>query len=424
MSEINNNNIDKKVTCPEIVPEEQIGATDEERQWALKKEPRPPVPRSVFFAIAIIVLLAFVGGTFWYYRTNVLPEKYHQRATSLMKQEKYQEAGALYLKVLKLRPERKDVLYQIAYCLEMTGKKDEAVSRYEEHLKMMPHDVKALLRLGWLYMERGEYERALIVLRDAAKRDHKNLEVWSFMSKAGLSLKDRETSIEAFLKISQLQKEPQEVYAAARELMKLSAWEEAISAFDSFTKLAPEDKRGEHGAAAAKAMLGYPTDQKFVIVPGESLGVVRLGDSKEGLKNLLGRPDGKEFTQIGGKSLLAEKSAEIWSYNKSLPGRGIRVIFVSGKVKEIESSSPAYKTAIGLGLSNFMLTKNADKLKSRKKAENGTTLCLVKDGGLTFYAAKLNDEGTDAKYKKLRVHKGDASIDNINGFSSLLDLFE
>lgn len=71
-----------------------------------------------------------------------------------------------------------------------------------------------------------------------------------------------------------------------------------------------------------------------------------------------------------------------------------------------------------------MLTKNADKLKSRKKAENGTTLCLVKDGGLTFYAAKLNDEGTDAKYKKLRVHKGDASIDNINGFSSLLDLFE
>lgn len=72
-----------------------------------------------------------------------------------MKQEKYREAGALYLKVLKLRPERKDVLYQIAYCLEMTGKKDEAVSRYEEHLKMMPHDVKALLRLGWLYMERG-----------------------------------------------------------------------------------------------------------------------------------------------------------------------------------------------------------------------------------------------------------------------------
>lgn len=70
-----------------------------------------------------------------------------------------------------------------------------------------------------------------------------------------------------------------------------------------------------------------------------------------------------------------------------------------------------------------MLTKNADKLKSRKKAENGTTLCLVKDGGLTFYAAKLNDEGTDAKYKKLRVHKGDLHRQH-QWLRLLLDLFE
>lgn len=416
------NKIDEKVTCPEIVPEEQIGATEEERQWALKKEPRPPVPRSVFIAIAIIILLAFVGGTFWYYRTNVLPEKYHQRATALMKQEKYFEAGELYLKVLKLRPERKDVIYQIAFCLEKTGKRDEAISRYEEHLKIMPHDVKALLRLGWLYMEKGEYEKALAALKEASKHDHKNQEVWSFMAKAALKANDRETAASALLSLALLQKNPEEVFASAVQLMRLSAWEEAISAFAAFDKLAPDDMRGKHAASAAKAMLGYPTNPKLVIIPGKSLGPISLGDTKEEVKNKLGRPDEKVFTKVGGKSILAEKSAEIWSYGASLHGRSMRIIFVSGKVRELESASMAYKTETGLGLSNFLLDKNRDKLESRKQAENGSTVCPVKGGGLTFYAAKLNETATDAKYKKLRIHKGDSSIDNINGFS-LMDLF-
>ena len=56
--------------------------------------------------------------------------------------------------------------------------------------------------------------------------------------------------------------------------------------------------------------------------------------------------------------------------------------------------------------------------------KEGETICRmpVKGGGLTFYAAGLNSSGTDAKYKKLRVHKGNSSIDSVEGFS-LLDLF-
>ncbi|MPN53776.1 hypothetical protein SDC9_201442 [bioreactor metagenome] len=105
-----------------------------------------------------------------------------------------------------------------------------------------------------------------------------------------------------------------------------------------------------------------------------------------------------------------------------MPKRGLRIIFLNGKVREAEARSGEYKTETGLGLTNFLLPKNADRLEWRKEGDGRAVVCLAKDGGLTFYAAGLNSDGTDAKYRKLRVHKGDSSIDSVEGFS-LLELF-
>ena len=44
-------------------------------------------------------------------------------------------------------------------------------------------------------------------------------------------------------------------------------------------------------------------------------------------------------------------------------------------------------------------------------------ICLAKGGGLTFFAYGLSEDGTAAKEKRLRVHYGEVSIDNIDGFS-------
>ena len=65
----------------------------------------------------------------------------------------------------------------------------------------------------------------------------------------------------------------------------------------------------------------------------------------------------------------------------------------------------------------FLLAKNADKLKWRKEARNSALLCLAKGGGLTFFASGLNENGTEAADKRLRVHHGEVSIDNVDGFS-------
>lgn len=422
---ITDKNIDKKcgdIKCPEVVPEEQIGATEEERKWVLNKEPRPPVPRFIFAAIGVFVLLAFVLGGAWYYRTNVLPEKYHQRATALLEHSNYEEACVYYLKVLKLRPERKDILYQIAFCLENTGKIDEAIERYEEHLKVMPADTRAMGRLAWLYIKKGEYEKALVILKEAAKKDKKNPVVWDMMSLAALKANDTESAGYAFARLAETEKDADKILNAGRELMRLRSFEDAHSAFLRCLEVKSSDKSALHGLIAAKSMLGYPTDVKFIIKPGVSIGPISIGYTKDQVKEALGHPDVKEFIKTESELIAADKPTEVWTYSKNLQKRGLRIMFAKDTVKEIETASSFYMTEKGLGLSNFLLSKNAGKFESRKETGDGSVVCSLKGGGLTFYAYGMNSASTDARYKKLRLHKGSSSAEGAWKLN-LTDLF-
>lgn len=418
---INNNCDSNEEKCPETVPEEQTGMTPEEQEWGLKKEHRPPVPRYVFGIIAALMLIVFLGGSLWYYRTSVLPEKYYQRATAQFKLENYSEAYLLYEKVLRLRPERKNILYQMAFCLEKTGRTDEAISHYEEHLKILPGDGKALIRSGWLYTQKNNFEKGLPTLREGAAK-LKDPYAWTLVSDAAIKSNNNETAVYALVKQTELFNEPEQVLTCSKMLMDLGAWKEALKGYERFSGLVPDDKRGIHGADAAKAMLGWPTDPRLVVRPGRSIGIIEIGDTKEVVKSKLGAPEIKEFKKVGGETILADDYAEIWTYSKTMPKRGLRIIFINGKVREAEARSGEYKTETGLGLTNFLLPKNADRLEWRKEGESKSVVCLVKGGGLTFYAAGLNNDGTDARYRKLRVHKGNSSIDSVEGFS-LLELF-
>ena len=409
----------ENIKCPDMVPEEQKGMTEEEREWSVKSPPRPRVPRYVFVTIALILLIAFGGGSWWYYRKNVLPEKYYLRATALMKEKEYARAEELYRRIMKIRPERRDVLYNIAYCKEETGDTAEAIRYYEEHLKTAKNDAKAMTRLGWLYMKGGEYERALRWIKEAASRDKKNDELWRLTAGAAVKAGDGEEAAKAWAHIATLYKEPDKIMECGKELLALKDYRRAIDVYVLAAKAAPGDNRPLHGMNAAKAMLGLPTEAKFVILPGKSLGLIKLDASKEKVKEDMGgkSPDAKIFGHVGGKSMMADHPVEIWLYNKDDPQRELRVIFIAGKVNEIETASPLYRTEEGLGLSNFLLAKNADKLKWRKEARNSALLCLAKGGGLTFFASGLNENGTEAADKRLRVHHGEVSIDNVDGFS-------
>lgn len=414
----------KKIKCPEFVSEEQIGATEEELQWALKKEARPPLPRAVFITVAALLFLAFIiGGTF-YYRTNILPEKYYQSADSLFKQEKYDEATKQYLKVLKLRPERKDLLFQIAYCHEKIGKSEEAVLYYEKHIEIMANDTKAAIRLGWLYFEKGEYEKAFTMLENASKRNKKNPDMWNLLSKISIKRNNKKLAIIGLSNFAKYTQNSEEILIAGKALMELKAYKEALVAYNRYTEKGLQDSRGEHGALAAKIMMGHPADMNLVIIPGESIGPILLNASKKEVKEAVGRPDIKRFTKIEGKSKLRGTEVEIWAYSrKAFRKRAVRIFFVNDRVLEVESRSDLYKTEKGIGLSNFLLTKNLNKMETREEVGEGVLRCLIKEGGLTFYAKNLNEDGSKAKHKKFRLHKGKSSIENMNS-SNLNELFK
>lgn len=419
----NDNKGREPIECPDIVPEEQKGMTDEEREWIAKAPPKPRVPRYVFVAAALVLAAAFGGGGFWYYRTNVMPEKYNQRAEALMKEKNYAQAEELYKKIIKIRPERKDVLFNMAICCEENGDAESAIKYCEEHLKTAKNDSRAMTRLAWLYMKSESYEKALHWFREAVKHNKKNEELWHMTAEAAKKAGDVKTAAEALLqRVKLCAGDIEKMLFCGKELLTLGNYKGAADVFAAAAaSSAPDDSRALHGVKAARAMLGLPTEEKYIIRPGRSLGLIRIGASKTEVREAMNWApvDEKIFDTVGGSSIMSQQPVEIWVCGKGDLSREIRIIFIDDKVCEIETASPVYKTEYGLGLSNFLLPKNAGKIKWKRTTENGVLVSAVKGGGLTFYASGLKNDGTEAERSLLRVHKGETSIDNINGFPLL-----
>ena len=338
------------------------------------------------------------------------------RATQLFKAEDFAGAEELFDKIKKLRPERRDLFYYKAYCRERQGDKAGAVKYYEEHLKSEPEDVKAMVRLGWLYLDRKDYNAALKWFREAARQEKKDAALWRLTADAAEKAGDKAEASAAWLEAAETGESAEDIMACGKALLRIGDYRAAMTAYELAAKAAPDDKAPLHGLAAAKAMLGLPTNPRLVIAPGEALGAVKLGATKAEAKAAMdGRsPDAKEFGTVGGNSMIADRPVEIWRYDGS---RAMRIIFIDGEVHEIETASPLYKTEDGLGLSNFLLAKNEDKLKWKRDTRASVLVCLAKGGGLTFYAYGLAPDGASAEETKLRVHRGDMSIDGVNGFS-------
>jgi tetratricopeptide (TPR) repeat protein len=394
--------------CPETVPESQTGTTDEEKEWALKKEGQASVPRSLFAIIALILIIAFLFGGIWYYRVNILPEKNYRRAAALFKEEKFEDAAIYFEKVAKIKPERKDVYNKIGQCYERIGQPDKALESYQLHLKGQPNDVSALIGAGKLLFKRGDVQESLNMLRNAIKHSPKNIEAWEPLAEAALASGDNETAVKALTVLAYLYKAPGKVHSAAEKLMKLGAWEQALA---SYEKLAedPSDDKARNGMKAAKTMLGYPTDPAFEIVPEKSVGAVKIGMTKNEVKAVAGRPSVKEFKYV------SDRAAEIWKISPSGSLSSMRVMFMDERVREIETRSPAYKTRRGIGLSNFLLDPDAKKISLRQLEDGSVRAVLKSEKGLTFYGAGLDSKKERAKYSKLRVHKGAAPLDHGSG---------
>lgn len=381
---------------PEIAPEGKIGVTEEEKAWAAQKPQHPCVPRYVFAGALVLILFAFTAGGLWYYRKNILPEKYYLQATAQFEAGSYEKSFALYEKVAKIEPNRRDIYNRMARALAKVGKKDEALAYYEKHLQKQPDDTGAMWEAGELCAEKKDYGKALELMTAMKNPDCRRLER---LAEINLAAGLREEAADSLLEAALSCQDREKTLAAAKKLMDMGYYGHALEAYKSAMELDDGDNRAFHGANAAKAMLGLPTDPAMVITPGKSLGLVKLGAGKDEVKSVMGAPERKSFTKI------KRSKTEIWHYGAKNKKHSMAIFLAGGKVKEIETRYKEFKTEEGLGAGNFLLEKYSGAIEGRVKLSDGSVRVDVKGGGMTFYAAGMNEAGNGAKYAKLIIHK-------------------
>lgn len=396
------NGQDEIQQCPEIAPEGKIGVTSKEREWAAIKPPRPRVPRYVFTTALVCLTLVLTTSAAWYYRKNILPEKYYMKAAAMFEAEQYQTALELYKKVIEIQPARRDIYNYMARAMVRTGKSELAAAYYETHLQKQPDDNIAKWEAGELYAEMKNYGRALALMESVRGADSAQMER---MAAIFLLVGDTKKAADSLRDAALAGSDAEKTLGIAKELIKLGFYEHALEAFTRTGQLAPEDKRGLHGANAAKAMLGRPTDPAMTIAPGKFLGPVNLGADKNSVKEAMGAPEEKAFTKID------RFDVELWHYGKKSKKRSMTLFFVDNRIKEIETRYREFKTEDGLSVDNFMLEKRSGNIEKRVALDDGRTRFDVKGGGMTFYASGINETGDGAKYAKLIIHrKGEKPI--------------
>ena len=399
------------------VPGELTGITPEEEAFTPPPEPRP-LPRGLFAGLGLLLLLAFVGGGFWYYRHTVLPEKHFQEASRLYEARRYAPALKLFRKVLKERPERKDTLFQIGVCLESLGRPGEALDAFASHLENQPRDEGAWIRTGRILLSLGRPESALDPLEKAVRLAPKNREAQRLLGEVYRRLGSRDRAVE-HLSLA-LTWNPDQVDALLRDakaLMGLKAYGEALRGYRKAAELAPEDPRPKHGLWAARAQLGLPNDDRFFLVPGKSLGPVALGLSKEEVLARFGDPDSADGLQTPGG-----KTFEVWRFprltDREAPGKafpGCRMVFdEDGRLVQAESASPAYKTEDGLGVASFLNKRYAKRFSGWQETDHRSVgyRYALKEGGLTFYVSDLGGITPDGERRAAVVHTGPLPADD------------
>jgi hypothetical protein len=390
-----------------LAPPETTGLTQEEETRVSRSESRRPPMGVIFAAIAALVIAFCVGGTM-YYRESILPERLFLSASRLFENGEYAEAVKIYEKVLNLKPDRRDLLFKIGYSHEMLGNDIDAIDAYAIHVKNERSDAEALLRLGSLYFRHGLQVEALGTLEKLEGRVSP-VRVDYMLGSLRESMGNRRMASESYKKaILSGADDADLLYAASMALMRLGYYREALDGFTRMGELAASgDMRSFHSSNAAKAMLGWPTDPASVITPGSAVGGLALGAMSGDVLAEWGTP----------LERVSEGEYSIWGYGGSMDALETLVYMQDDAVIEIVTSAKKYKTSDGLGITNFLEPKNADKFdrwstthEDFENPEVPVTLFRysLKSGGLVFYSVGGRSSAV--------IFNGDQPFSSVDGY--------
>ncbi|QHS55152.1 tetratricopeptide repeat protein [Mucilaginibacter sp. 14171R-50] len=186
-------------------------------------------------------------------------------ATTLVKQGialhnegKYTEAIQKYQEAIKIDPDNRQGLYQLAYTLFTSGKGKEAVPYLEKVIRLDPDSPGAYDMLGSIYDDDNQTEKALdyymkgIKVAPNYQRLYYNLAIMQYRQG---KYPEAEASIINAIKLDPRHASSQRVYAlVAKQQNKLG---NSLLSWCSFLLIEPQTKRSAEAMAYIKAIINY-----------------------------------------------------------------------------------------------------------------------------------------------------------------------
>ncbi|MEI7831639.1 MAG: DUF4352 domain-containing protein [bacterium] len=164
--------------------------------------------------------------------------------------------------------------------------------------------------------------------------------------------------------------------------------------------------KGNSDVRASTTPESPTTDADYLIIPGKSVGKTQLGERRENVEQILGKPD-QEDTSINNYLLV--------TYTGKSSGDKMTIIYDQEVVDQINFTSKIYYTADGIGIDNYENQQHADKFtKWLMKRRFANTKYSFISGGLTFYGLNVDSARDDYPANIWGVvHKGVSPVNEI-----------
>ncbi len=124
------------------------------------------------------------------------------------------------------------------------------------------------------------------------------------------------------------------------------------------------------------ALAAHAQAPRFLVVPGKSVGTVKLGATRAQLRQLLGKPSETAARQYPRDTWLGAKLPERLRSMSARERAFLTVVYQNGRAAQIEFNDPRYQTRDGLSISS----KIGDFRKKRAPLKK-TVLAYTEGGG-------------------------------------------
>lgn len=126
------------------------------------------------------------------------------KGTELREKGQTEEALNLFFKLLDREQNNAEILYQIAWCLDILEREKDAIPYYEKAIEIGMDDEKlkgALLGLGSTYRTIGEYQSSLKIFNQAVLQYPTNNEFKVFRAMTNYNLGNHEDAMRELLEV-------------------------------------------------------------------------------------------------------------------------------------------------------------------------------------------------------------------------------